>query len=181
MTFKEKIENLTWTDLIKKLKDIFSNINTKFDVLTGRISAVEANSGSGGGEGSQDLQSVLENGKIANISNGVFTLTDDSDTEAIPNTIQIYPTGQSITILDSDDTTYTTYRIGQIEKSSSGGASFYNLPDKVGGTHTLATLTDIYTLGLVAQIFADNAAAIAGFLDVGTIYQTPTGELRVVV
>lgn len=30
-------------------------------------------------------------------------------------------------------------------------------------------------------VFADNAAAIAGDLEVGTVYRTATGELRIVV
>ena len=42
-------------------------------------------------------------------------------------------------------------------------------------------ITDAITVLTVAGTFADNAAALAGGLTAGQIYQTATGEVRVVV
>lgn len=44
MTIKQKIENLTFADLVKKLKEILLNFLTKFESFTGRISTLESNS-----------------------------------------------------------------------------------------------------------------------------------------
>lgn len=43
------------------------------------------------------------------------------------------------------------------------------------------TILDNKIQEITNNVFADNAAAIAGSLAVGTFYSTPTGEIRIVV
>lgn len=40
-------------------------------------------------------------------------------------------------------------------------------------------IIDIATIGNLLQVFADNAAAIAGGLPINHLYKTPTGDLKV--
>lgn len=56
MTLLQKIQNLTWWTLDIKLKDILTD-------LFGRVEILEES----GGGGTQDLQSVLDNGSVANV------------------------------------------------------------------------------------------------------------------
>jgi hypothetical protein len=47
------------------------------------------------------------------------------------------------------------------------------------------TITELFSFifenGDMLEEFADNAAALSGGLDVGNIYRTPTGEIRIVI
>lgn len=64
--------------------------------------------------------------------------------------------------------------------------------DKLIGTDTAHdnatknfTISELFSFifenGDLLQEFADNSAAISGGLDVGNIYRTPTGEIRIVI
>ncbi len=55
MTLLEKITNLTWFDLINKLKSIFTDVNTNATALTTRVVALEE----GGGGSSYKVYSAL--------------------------------------------------------------------------------------------------------------------------
>lgn len=59
MTLLQKIQNLTWWTLDIKLKDILTD-------LFGRVEILEES----GGGGTQDLQSVLDNGNYAEVDGG---------------------------------------------------------------------------------------------------------------
>lgn len=64
--------------------------------------------------------------------------------------------------------------------------------DKLIGTDTAHdnatknfTISELFTFifenGNMLEEFANNSAALSGGLDVGNIYRTPTGEIRIVV
>lgn len=64
MTLKDKIKNLTWADLIRKLKDIFSDIDSKVSTLEEKVNVPTISNNP------QDLKSVLDNGTYAEFEGG---------------------------------------------------------------------------------------------------------------
>lgn len=56
-----------------------------------------------------------------------------------------------------------------------------SLENEVAGTQLDITSLENKIQEITDNVFADNAAAIAGGLAVGTLYSTATGEIRIVV
>jgi hypothetical protein len=195
MTTLQKIKSLTWWNEIAKLKSILT------DLLNS----------SGGGGGSQDLQSVLDNGKYAEVDGGfsyIQLLGGNSDDRNISVSINKpdFSKGSQLnmnneaTLLGnsgSNTTGVLSFNLGKIllRQSVTNDASkrievifedpiastYLKLPAKTGGTYILATLDDILKINLDGRIYTNNPTAISGGLSAKDIYRTATGELRIVV
>ena len=182
MTLIEKIKNYKWFDSPNKLKPILEELYNSI-----------------GGGGSQDLQSVLDNGSDVSESAIVFFETPNSDnkttisgegmfSQATNRNHIFYPNGSVIANENkridrgiyytafSDSLTqklvFVNYRLGN---------GNFDFPNKPTGNYTLATLDDIKKIDFTGRIYANNAAAISGGLTTNDVYRTSTGELRIVV
>lgn len=71
MTLLQKIRSLTWWNEITKLKDILTDLFSRSENLEERVEVLE----NPGGGGSQDLQSVTDNGNIT--TNPILINTTD--------------------------------------------------------------------------------------------------------
>lgn len=153
-TVTDKIKELTWADLIKKLRDIFLDFNYKFNSLTERVSAVETSS-SGGGGGSQDLQSVLDIGNIVINESTEIIFRDEADID-FEGTYSSVERGQVTVVVDGIKQTSlqgdniilqngSTTNYLQSNLLSDVGGLVINLPKYTNGVEevTLATLDDI--------------------------------------
>lgn len=194
MTLLQKIQNITWWTLDIKLKDILID-------LFGRVEILEES----GGGGTQDLQSVLDNGNTAiDLGINLENTNNSNYVEINSNYIQLDnpSTNQYIKLLSDDiqDVNISIFdnnisSILSIKKDSlfwnngsssnelvlnrtSSDNATYSFPEKPVGTYTLATLDDIQA---PLPTYTDNAAAIVGGLETDKWYKTATGELRVVV
>ena len=196
MTLLEKIKNYKWFDSPNKLRTILEEL---YNSIGG---------GSGGGGG--DLQSVLNAGNYAGVSeefsyiqllggniqdrNVEVSITNadfsaGSDLSMSNNRAILSNSGNNTTGALSIDSGEVTLK--QNSKSDSTkrievgfeypiGYAHLKFPAKPTGTYTLATLDDILNINLDSRVYATNAAAISGGLTVNDVYRTSTGELRVV-
>lgn len=195
MTLLQKIQNITWWTLDIKLKDILIDLFGRIETLEESGSVEEAPidgtqyarqdgewSEVTGDGGTQNLQSVLENGSSASITEGVDTF----ETYFTPNLIQISQGQQT----DEENSSFGafTVEIGKPEiiyqeikegvnystlinfkESFNLGTKIIYYPDKIAGDYTLATLDD---LPQVANDFANDVAAAIGGIAVGELYHT---------
>ena len=190
MTLLEKIKNYKWFDSPNKLRTILEELYNSI--------------GGGSGGGTQDLQSVLDNGnnaigKTLSIGdiNSSYSLLEDTTVSANNELTQEYcqfsPDGMSISNFINQEQCnvyldFIIYRKQDESKSNTlhikretDGQAVYKFSEKPTGTHTLATLEDIKKIDLTGRIYANNAAAISGGLTANDVYRTSTGELRIVV
>ena len=196
MTLLEKIKNYKWFDSPNKLKPILEELYNSI--------------GGGSGGGSQDLQSVINNGNYAGVSeefsyiqllggniqdrNVEVSITNadfsaGSDLNMSNNRAILSNSGNNTTgalSIDSGEVTLKQNVTNDSTKRIEGGfedpigSAYLNFPAKPTGTYTLATLDDILNINLDSRVYATNAAAISGGLTTNDVYRTSTGELRIV-
>ena len=197
MTLLEKIKNYKWFDSPNKLRTILEEL---YNSIGG---------GSGGGGG--DLQSVLNAGNYAGVSeefsyiqllggniqdrNVEVSITNadfsaGSDLSMSNNHAILSNSGNNTTGALSIDSGEVTLKQNVTNDSTKRievgfedpiGSAYLNFPAKPTGTYTLATLDDILNINLDSRVYATNAAAISGGLTTNDVYRTSTGELRIVV
>ena len=196
MTLLEKIKNYKWFDSPNKLRAILEELYNSI--------------GGGSGGGSQDLQSILDNGntsfKEIALSNDYGEGEADSATYGsygvnveytIPNKIftaeyssyiltlreNVLDTGNIIALsLTPQQLTINDLMANtSLQLQLSGADGVYSFPNKPTGVYTLATLDDIKKIDLSDRVYANNATAIAGGLTTNDVYRTSTGELRIVI
>jgi hypothetical protein len=190
MTTLQKIKSLTWWNEIAKLKSILT------DLLNS----------SGGGGGSQDLQSVLGEGNIATFDDGDAEInilsgsvgsryfgtyiskngnTSTLEQSSTTLNIQAEVFGKSASLyIYGGEVELQQMMSGQINKLTFEDPianTNLKLPAKTEGTYILATLDDILKINLDGRIYTNNPTAISGGLSAKDIYRTATGELRIVV
>ena len=197
MTLLEKIKNYKWFDSPNKLKPILEELYNSI--------------GGGSGGGSQDLQSVINNGNYAGVSEEFSYIQllggniQDRNVE-VSITNADFSAGSNLSMnnnharlsnsrnnttgalsIDSGEVTLkqnvTNDSTKRIEVGFEDpiGSAYLNFPAKPTGTYTLATLDDIKKIDLSDRIYATKAAAISGGLTTNDVYRTSLGELRVVV
>ena len=197
MTLLEKIKNYKWFDSPNKLRTILEEL---YNSIGG---------GSGGGGG--DLQSVLNAGNYAGVSeefsyiqllggniqdrNVEVSITNadfsaGSDLSMSNNRAILSNSGNNTTgalIIDSGEVTLKQNSKSDLTKIIEVGfeypigSAYLKFPAKPTGTYALATLDDIKKIDLTGRVYANNAAAISGGLTTNDVYRTSTGELRIVV
>ena len=184
MTLLEKIKNYKWFDSPNKLRAILEELYNSI------------------GGGTQDLQSVLDNG--SDTFDKYISITDSLNRDSIvlsPNIIQLSNSDINSFLLrdylqlnaEGISSARTTTGEEFVNHIASGvvtinafpttvGTRLFNYPvTKPSGTYTLATLDDIKKIDLTGRVYANNATAISGGLTVNDVYRTSTGELRIVV
>ena len=196
MTLLEKIKKLKWFDSISKLRDILEELY---------------NSSSGGSGGSQDLQSVLDNGTTATADNGLSECsllgggTNKRSFSFISQdgagfSSQLVLGKQNILLSNGNSAggfgaisvqQGLTFTHGNLVTNKFTSVAFLEpevlnitlyFPSKPNvGQYTIATLDDILKIDLDSRVYANNAAAITGGLTAKDLYRTATGELRIVV
>ena len=166
MTLLEKIKNYKWFDSPNKLRAILEELYNSI--------------GGGSGGGTQDLQSVLNNGNQSTNQEILLIGTQIVGRNGDSSKSLVFDVQDGAIILNNLDGGNV---LGQVTlRADNVTNSFYdlNFPDKPTGTYTLATLDDILNINLDSRVYATNAAAISGGLTVNDVYRTSTGELRVV-
>ena len=166
MTLLEKIKNYKWFDSPNKLRAILEELYNSI--------------GGGSGGGTQDLQSVLNNGNQSTNQEILLIGTQIVGRNGDSSKSLVFDVQDGAIILNNLDGGNV---LGQVTlRANNVTNSFYdlNFPDKPTGTYTLATLDDILNINLDSRVYATNAAAISGGLTVNDVYRTSTGELRVV-
>ena len=163
MTLLEKIKNYKWFDSPNKLKPILEEL----------YNSIKKNSGGG----SQDLQSVLDNGQYANAQ---INLLDGN------SLISRSVSGNMIQIGNGSVDGYNIWSSSVISldftnRTAAGNMMLTFDPNKPNGVYRIATLDDIKKIDLTGRVYANNAAAISGGLTVNDVYRTSTGELRIVI
>ena len=196
MTLLEKIKNYKWFDSPNKLRTILEEL---YNSIGG---------GSGGGGG--DLQSVLNAGNYAGVSeefsyiqllggniqdrNVEVSITNadfsaGSNLNMSNNHAILSNSGNNTTGALSIDSGEVTLKQNVTNDSTKRievgfedpiGSAYLNFPAKTAGTYTIATTADILHINLDSRVYATNAAAISGGLTTNDVYRTATGELRVV-
>ena len=197
MTLLEKIKDYKWFDSPNKLKPILEELYNSI--------------GGGSGGGSQDLQSVINNGNYAGVSEEFSYIQllggniQDRNVE-VSITNADFSAGSNLSMnnnharlsnsrnnttgalsIDSGEVTLkqnvTNDSTKRIEVGFEDpiGSAYLNFPAKPSGTYTLATIDDIKKIDLTGRVYANNAAAISGGLTTNDVYRTSTGELRIVV
>ena len=196
MTLLEKIKNYKWFDSPNKLRVILEELYNSI--------------GGGSGGGSQDLQSVLDNGATAEYDGG---LTYASIMEGVTNNRRIefyieesmggagFQVKRNNSFFGVSDTSNENasdinlkedlFRMTRIDAGKKiivefptnlvGNSTLIKYPNKPNGTYTLATLDDIKKIDLTGRVYENNVASISGGLTVNDVYRTSTGELRIVV
>ena len=167
MTLLEKIKNYKWFDSPNKLRIILEELYNSI--------------GGGSGGGTQDLQSVLNNGNQSTNQEILLIGTQIVGRNGDSSKSLVFDVQDGAIILNNLDGGNV---LGQVTlRADNVTNSFYdlNFPDKPTGTYTLATLDDILNINLDSRVYATNAAAISGGLTVNDVYRTSTGELRIVV
>lgn len=141
--------------------DIISNNGIPINISGATGSSISLNSTTGvtinGGDGGLHLNG---NASGTSVDNGSLNILNGHEIHFFKNTY-----GQK------------TITFGEATASP----DIFNLPSKGGGYYTLATIEEIYSIGAVLPIYANNAAAITGGLAVNRLYKTATGEIRIVV
>ena len=176
MTLLEKIKNYKWFDSPNKLRAILEELYNSI--------------GGGSGGGTQDLQSVLDEGGNVNFNSFEeiqMTWFDGVDvlTQMFISYNGFYiasPTGA--TSVFPDNIAFGNWTRLQAEPGHAPDYyTFLQLPNKPERVEPfiLATLDDIKKIDLSDRIYTNNAAAISGGLTTNDIYRTSTGELRIVV
>mgnify|MGYP006369582651 CR=1 len=166
MTLLEKIKNYKWFDSPNKLRAILEELYNSI--------------GGGSGGGTQDLQSVLNNGNQSTNQEILLIGTQIVGRNGDSSKSLVFDVQDGAIILNNLDGGNV---LGQVTlRANNVTNSFYdlNFPDKPTGTYTLATLDDILNINLDSRVYATNAAAISGGLTTNDVYRTSTGELRVV-
>jgi hypothetical protein len=132
MTKLDKIKNLMWFDLITKLKDILTDLFSTSENLEERVDVLENSSGGG----SQDLESILNNGNTAITPLGSIRLLDGDTTEIgsfdgstygnyfSVNSGTIYMSTQDV--VSETSSGVLCDRNGNVEISATGGIATYN-------------------------------------------------------
>ena len=197
MTLLEKIKNYKWFDSPNKLKPILEELYNSI--------------GGGSGGGSQDLQSVINNGNYAGVSEEFSYIQllggniQDRNVE-VSITNADFSAGSNLSMnnnharlsnsrnnttgalsIDSGEVTLkqnvTNDSTKRIEVGFEDpiGSAYLNFPAKPSGTYTLATLDNIKKIDLTGRVYENNTAAILGGLITNDVYRTSTGELRIVV
>ena len=167
MTLLEKIKNYKWFDSPNKLRAILEELYNSI--------------GGGSGGGTQDLQSVLNNGNQSTNQEILLIGTQIVGRNGDSSKILVFDVQDGAIIFNNLDGGNV---LGQVTlRADNVTNSFYDLtfPAKPTGTHTLATLDDIKKIDLSDRVYEDNAAAITGGLTLNDLYRTSTGELRIVV
>ena len=167
MTLLEKIKNYKWFDSPNKLRAILEELYNSI--------------GGGSGGGTQDLQSVLNNGNQSTNQEILLIGTQIVGRNGDSSKSLVFDVQDGAIILNNLDGGNV---LGQVTlRANNVTNSFYdlNFPDKPVGTYTLATLDDILNINLDSRVYATNAAAISGGLTANDVYRTSTGELRIVV
>ena len=197
MTLLEKIKNYKWFDSPNKLRTILEELYNSI--------------GGGSGGGSQDLQSVINNGNYAGVSeefsyiqllggniqdrNVEVSITNadfsaGSDLRMNNNHAILSNSGNNTTgalSIDSGEValkqnvTNDSTKRTEVGFEDPIGSAYLKFPAKPSGTYTLATLGDIKKIDLTGRVYENNAAAISGGLTANDVYRTSTGELRIVV
>ena len=159
MTLLEKIKNYKWFDSPNKLRAILEELYNSI------------------GGGTQDLQSVLDNGQYANAQIELLDGNSLISTTASGNNVQIgNGSVGGYNILNS-----ANISIDFINRTAAGDMMLTFDPNKPNGNYRIATLDDILNINLDSRVYANNAAAITGGLTLNDLYRTSTGELRIVV
>jgi hypothetical protein len=177
MTLLEKIKNYKWFDSPNKLRAILEELYNSI--------------GGGSGGGSQDLQSVLDNGGQVILENGDNSVEINIEATPSSSVISLETFGISRQTSYSSENgdfylrsvyvnSLSTVLSFEIPVAVNTGAQI-KIPAKPEGTYTLATLDDIKKIDLTDRVYANNATAISGGLTANDIYRTSTGELRIVV
>jgi hypothetical protein len=153
---------------------------------------------SGGGGGSQDLQSVLTQGNstildfykelsypgLASLKAGVIPLIGSGAPPFTGASVDL-ENGRYMKagFLASEGVALfvETNMNDQLELTTAKSLFFKFPVDKPEANYILATLDDILNINLDSRVYANNAAAITGGLVVKDLYRTATGELRIVV
>ena len=167
MTLLEKIKNYKWFDSPNKLRAILEELYNSI--------------GGGSGGGTQDLQSVLNNGNQSTNQEILLIGTQIVGRNGDSSKSLVFDVQDGAIILNNLDGGNV---LGQVTlRADNVTNSFYdlNFPDKPAGTYTFATLGDIKKIDLSDRVYEDNAAAISEGLTVNDVYRTSTGELRIVV
>ena len=167
MTLLEKIKNYKWFDSPNKLKPILEELYNSI--------------GGGSGGGTQDLQSVLNNGNQSTNQEILLIGTQIVGRNGDSSKSLVFDVQDGAIIFNNLDGGNV---LGQVTlRADNVTNSFYdlNFPDKPSRTYTLATLDDILNINLNSRVYANNAAAITGGLVAKDLYRTATGELRIVV
>ena len=125
-------------------------------------------------------------GGVEQTVNGIALITSTDVGNRIGE-IEAIAGGAQMSSYDIDSTADTPYSLVQTSwgdvfleagNLSSGSASYLTV--NADGVITLRSETQTILLNNLA-IYADNAAAISGGLDIDNVYKTATGELRIVV
>ena len=167
MTLLEKIKNYKWFDSPNKLRAILEELYNSI--------------GGGSGGGTQDLQSVLNNGNQSTNQEILLIGTQIVGRNGDSSKGLLFDVQDGAIILNNLDGGNV---LGQVTlRADNVTNSFYdlNFPAKPTGTYTLATLDDILNINLDSRVYENNAAAISGGLTTNDVYRTSTGELRIVV
>ena len=167
MTLLEKIKNYKWFDSPNKLRAILEELYNSI--------------GGGSGGGTQDLQSVLNNGNQSTNQEILLIGTQIVGRNGDGSKSLVFDVQDGAIIFNNLDGGNV---LGQVTlRADKVTNSFYdlNFPDKPARTYTLATLDDIKKIDLSDRVYEDNAAAILEGLTTNDVYRTSTGELRIVV
>ena len=202
--YKYQIPLIKFTDTqeIFNIKNFKNELNTSLSEMELILTEDDLELLSGGsGGGSQDLQSVLDEG---NTTDNEFYNLYDLDLGAgvatiktgVINSIGGFNKINGIELQTLGITNQVGFEIdkgGYIRSYASGARSnnhnlgFYLQFSKPNPSYpnidiyTLATLDDIKKIDLSDRIYANNAAAITGGLTTNDVYRTSTGELRIVI
>ena len=182
--YKYQIPLIKFTDTeeIFNIKNFKNELNTSLSemelILT--ESDLELLSGGSGG-GTQDLQSVLNNGNQSTNQEILLIGTQIVGRNGDSSKSLVFDVQDGAIILNNLDGVNV---LGQVTlRADNVTNSFYdlNFPDKPARTYTLATLDDIKKIDLTGRVYENNAEAISGGLTFNDVYITSTGELRIVV
>lgn len=196
--YKNQIPLIKFTDTEESFNVKNSKLNISPSLSETEIildeTDLELISGLGGAGGSQDLQSVLDIGSYAYISNTDATANSYIEINGYQAGIEhtnsntgnrslIYVGENSprlTAVVDAFGTPLITTLIFQ-EPIAIGTGAVISIPAKPIGVYIIATTDDILHINLDSRIYTDNAAAISGGLVAKDLYRTSTGEIRIVV
>ena len=181
--YKYQIPLIKFTDTeeIFNIKNFKNELNTSLSEMELILTESDLELLSGGGGGTQDLQSVLNNGNQSTNQEILLIGTQIVGRNGDSSKSLVFDVQDGAIILNNLDGGNV---LGQVTlRADNVTNSFYdlNFPDKPAGTYTLATLDDIKKIDLSDRVYEDNAAAILEGLTVNDVYRTSTGELRIVV
>ena len=209
--YKYQIPLIKFTDTeeIFNIKNFKNELNTSLSEMELIVTESDLELLSGGGGGSQDLQSVLDNEKTATFENSTIEILSGTPNdrffdimiknfdETVFSRFIVSNSGIFIGSGDSNVNAFTIIENGKLsfvqnDIINSGTIAVIfpeqinescvlTFPAKPTGTYTLATLDDIKKIDLTDRIYANNASAISGGLTTNDVYRTSTGELRIVV